>query len=460
MTMNMDDWRGKKVTVIGLGIEGEDLARFFAARGARVTASDAKPREALGARAGDLERLGVRLSLGGNDPADVAGADLICVSQGVPLSNPAVRAARESGTAVESMTSLFMQWWPGPMAGITGSSGKTTTTSLVDAMFTAAGRPHVLGGNIGIGLLSLLESPAPGAWAVLEISHTQLTLAARSPDVAGLLNVTPNHLDQFTWDEYVDLKSRIFRFQRADDTCVFNAEDAVSSELRRAAPSRQLLFAIESDHGADGTFVAGGALMLRHAGGTERLLPVSEIPLRGRHNVANVAAAAAFASACGIEGGAIVEAVRAFRAPPHRIELVAEVEGVSYYNDSIATTPERTLAALRSFEEPVVLLLGGRDKHLPLEELVAVAAARCRAVVCFGEARELLAGAMEGHGRPVERVELLSAAVASARRYARPGDVVLLSPACTSFDAYPNFERRGEHFRALVAEFSPTEARR
>jgi UDP-N-acetylmuramoylalanine--D-glutamate ligase len=459
MTMEIGSWRGRKVTVIGLGIEGEDLARFFAARGATVTASDAKPREALGARAGDLERLGVRLSLGGNDPADVAGADLVCVSQGVPLTNAAVRAAREAGTPVESMTSLFMRWWPGPIAGITGSSGKTTTTSLVDAMFTAAGQPHVLGGNIGIGLLSLLDSPSPGTWAVLEISHTQLTLAGRSPDMACLLNVTPNHLDQFTWDEYVDLKSRIFRFQRADDACVFNAEDTVSTDLRSSCPSRQLLFGIEADHGADGAFVAGGMLMLRRRGVVQQLLPISDIPLRGRHNVANAAAAAAFASACGIEAGPIVEAVRRFRPPPHRIELVAEVDGVSYYDDSIATTPERTLAALRSFEEPVVLLLGGRDKHLPLEELAHTAAARCRAVICFGEARDLLAGAIEGRGRPVERVELLSDAVDAARRYALPGDAVLLSPACTSFDAYPNFERRGEHFRALVAELAPTEAR-
>ncbi|HXH22017.1 MAG TPA: UDP-N-acetylmuramoyl-L-alanine--D-glutamate ligase [Dehalococcoidia bacterium] len=466
--MTVGDWRGKKVTVIGLGIEGEDMVRFFAARGATVTASDAKTREALGARVEALERLGARLALGRNDPADVAGADLVCVSQGVPLSNPAVQAARAAGTPVESMTSLFMRWWPGPIAGITGSSGKTTTTSLVDAIFTAAGVPHSLGGNIGVGLLSLLDSLPPGEggrlpegagaagqegarrWAVLEISHSQLTLVRRSPDIAALLNVTPNHLDQFTWEEYVELKSRIFSFQGPDDTCVFNAEDPVSADLRRRCPSRQVLFGIEADHRGEGAFVSDGTLMLRRNGVIERLFPVESILLRGRHNVANVAAAAAFAAACGIESGPIVDAVRSFRAPPHRIEFVAEVDGVRYYNDSIATTPERTLAALRSFEEPVVLLLGGREKHLPLEELASVAAVRCRAIVCFGEARDILAAAVEGHGRPVERVGQLPEAVEAARRYARAGDVVLLSPACTSFDAYPNFERRGEHFRELV----------
>ncbi len=237
------DFKGKRVTVIGLGIEGEDLARYFAAHGARVTVSDAKSRQALGARAAALEAAGVRLSLGRNDPADATGADLVCVSQGVPLSNPAVVAAREAGRPLESMTSLFFQWWPGPIAGITGSCGKTTTTSLTDAVFTAAGRKHVLGGNIGVGLLSLLPQASPDTWAVLEISHTQLTLARRSPKVACLLNVTPNHLDQFTWDEYVELKTHIFAYQSTSDACVFNADDPVSQRVEakglRAALSLQ-----------------------------------------------------------------------------------------------------------------------------------------------------------------------------------------------------------------------------
>lgn len=446
------NWQGKKVTVIGLGIEGEDLACYFAGRGAAVTASDAKTREALGKRADDMERAGILLSLGRNDPVDVLDADLVCVSQGVPLSNPAVVAARAAGKPLESMTSLFLEWWPGPVAGITGSSGKTTTTSLTDAIFTAAGRKHVLGGNIGVGLLSLLPQASPDTWAVLEISHTQLTLVRRSPHVACLLNVTPNHLDQFTWDEYVGLKKQIFAYQGPSDACVFNAGDAVSRNLVSSARSRRFLFGIDGDHGSDGAFVSDGVLMWRREGATRPVLPVGDIGLRGRHNLANVAAATAIAAACDIGPEAVAEAVRAFHAPPHRIELVATVSGVSYYNDSIATTPERTLAALRSFEEPIVLLVGGRDKHLPLEELAEEAGRGCRAVVCFGEARDLLAGAMLASGRPVERVDHLPQALDLAASLAMPGDVVVMSPACTSFDEYPNFERRGEHFRALVAE--------
>jgi UDP-N-acetylmuramoylalanine--D-glutamate ligase len=195
----MNDWQGKRVTVIGLGIEGEDLATYFAIHGAVVRASDRKDRAALAGRADTLERFGVHLHLGSNDPADVADADLVCVSQGVPLSNPAVVAAKERGIPVKSMTSLFLDLWPGPVLGITGSSGKTTTTTLVDAIFTAAKRDHVFGGNVGIGLMSLLDQASPSKWAVLEISHTQLVITDRSPQIAGLLNVTPNHLDQFSW---------------------------------------------------------------------------------------------------------------------------------------------------------------------------------------------------------------------------------------------------------------------
>ena len=450
----MQDWRGKKVTVIGLGIEGEDMARYFAAHGARVRVSTVG---ALQGRVDSLRQLGVEVNLGGNEPSHVAGADLVCVSQGVLLSNTAVVAAREQGVPVRSMTSMFFEAYPGPICGITGSSGKTTTTSLVDAIFSAAGREHVLGGNIGRGLLALLDEAQPERWAVLEVSHSQLVLTERSPDVAALLSVTPNHLDQFTWEEYVGLKRKIFEFQGPEGRVVFNADDPVSRELRPQARGRVFLFSLEGDHGRDGAYLESEAIHWRLDGRIERVLHVSEIPLRGRHNVANVAAATAIAAACGLEPVAVAEAVRGFKAPAHRLELVGQVSGVSYYNDSIATAPERTLAALRSFEEPIVLMLGGRDKNLPLEEMLAEARTRCRAVVCFGQSGPLLAGAAEAAGLTVEGAETMPEGFEKAARQARAGDVVLLSPACTSFDAYPNFEARGEEFRRLVATLKQEE---
>jgi UDP-N-acetylmuramoylalanine--D-glutamate ligase len=349
------------------------------------------------------------------------------------------------------MTSLFLGMFPGPVVGITGSSGKTTTTSLLDAIFSAAGRQHVLGGNIGLGLMSLIDDATPDTWAVLEVSHTQLVLTERSPDVAGLLNVTPNHLDQFSWGEYVALKRKIFAYQDDSGTAVFNADDPVSNQLRPDARGRVFLFSVEGDHGDDGAFLRDDVIYWRRDGRTEDALTVEEIPLRGFHNVANVTGATALAAACGIGPEAVATAVRSFQAPEHRLELVARVGGTDYYNDSIATAPERTLAALRSFEEPVVLLLGGRDKELPLDEMLGEIGQRCRAVVCFGEWGPMLAEAVEPTGVPVQRTDTLAQAVETASRIAQAGDVVLLSPAGTSFDAYDNFEQRGIEFRRLVA---------
>jgi UDP-N-acetylmuramoylalanine--D-glutamate ligase len=442
------EWRDKHIAIIGLGIEGEDMARYFVRHGARVSISAI---DAIARRVEALSALGVRISLGANRPEDVLEADLVCVSQGVPLDNPAVVAARAHRIPVESMSSIFFDRYPGPIVGITGSSGKTTTTSLVDAIFTSAGRDHVLGGNIGLGLLALLESGSRDRTAVVEVSHTQLQLIRRGPHVAGLLSITPNHLDQFSWEEYVALKRRIFELQTSRDSAVFNADDPVSGGFRNDAPGRVLLFSLAGDHGAAGAFLANETIFLRSGTRLERVLPVGDITLRGRHNVANVCAATAIAAACDIVPAAVASAVRAFKAPQHRLELVDTIGGVGFYNDSIATAPERTLAALLSFEEPIVLMLGGRDKNLPLDEMLEEARKRCRAVACFGESGSMLAAAAAATGLNVVSCDTMAGAFDEAVVLAQPGDVVLLSPACTSFDAYPNFELRGEEFRELVA---------
>ncbi len=457
----MSEWQDKKVAVIGLGIEGEDLARYFAGQGAVVTVSDTKDAEALAQRISALDGLGVRFRLGGNDPADIIDADLVCLSQGVPQSNPAVVAARDFSKPVESGTTLFFKQFPGPIVGITGSSGKTTTTSLVDAIFTAAGREHVLGGNIGQGLMSLLEGASAATWAVVEISHTQLVLTERSPQFAALLGVTPNHLDQFSWQEYIELKRKIFAFQQTGDTVVFNADDEISNQLRANLDTGAdvFLFSIETDHGASGAFLRDDAVWWRRGDRIEAVVRIDDVPLRGVHNLANVAAATAIAAACDIEPEDVGRAVRAFKPPPHRLEFVASLSGVDFFNDSIATTPERALAALRSFDQPSVLLLGGRDKQLPVDSLMREVGSRCRAVVTFGESGPVMAHAAEQTGVTVIRADALSTAVEAAANAAQPGDVVLLSPACTSFDAHQNFEQRGADFRELVAMLSKGEAR-
>lgn len=450
----MQRFRGLRALVVGLGIEGTALTRFLAAQGAQVTVTDDKPAEALAARLTELSDVPVRYRLGGTDPALAAEADALFLSQSVPLSLPLVVEARRRGLPLDSALTLAYELFPGRIVAVTGSSGKTTTTALVSAIFTAAGRRHVLAGNIGRWPLEELAAASAEDWAVLEVSHTQLQLTTRSPHVACVTNVTPNHLDQFTWEAYVDLKRNHVRHQRPGDVAVLNLDNPITRAFATDTAAAAHFFSLEGDLPGDGAFLRAGAVVWRGQGRETAVLPAAEIPLRGRHNVENVLAATAVAGAAGIPMTAVAAAVRAFRPVAHRLEPVGTVNGVTYVNDSIATAPERTLAGMRSFSEPLVLLLGGRDKHLPLEELAAECARRCRAVVTFGEAGPLFAAAVAAARKEnrlvVEQTQTLDEAVAAAARLAQPGDVVLLSPAGTSFDAYRNFEHRGEHFRRLV----------
>jgi UDP-N-acetylmuramoylalanine--D-glutamate ligase len=452
------DFADKRVTVVGLGIEGVDLARYLSRRGAFVTVSDSKSRERLAERLGEVDQLGVQLALGSNRPGVIAEAEAVFVSQGVPLDLPGVEWARSRGVPMYSMMGLFMELCPGPIAGITGSSGKTTTTALVGEMFEADERPVFVGGNIGVGLLDRLSSVRAYTWAVIEVSHTQLQLVKSSPHVAAVLNITPNHLDRFSWDVYRELKANIIRYQTASDIAVLGYDDAECRALEEQVKGRLLWFSLSDDVPGDGVFTRDGWAVIRYGRLNEKVFSLDSVRLRGRHNQANAVAAAAIATACGVSPEAIACAVETFRGVPHRLEFVSEIGGVSYYNDSIATTPERALAGIRSFAEPVVLLLGGRDKELPLQELAAQASHDCRAVVLFGESAGKIEQALRAVGgpdqAPVRRVESLAEAVEAATSQAEAGDVVLLSPACTSYDAYENFEQRGEHFRSLVRQMA------
>ena len=443
------------MTVVGLGVEGIDLVRFLAAQGARVTVSDARPAEDLGDALAAIAEAEATLSLGANREADLVEADCVFVSQGVPSDLPALRAARRAGVPLSSMTRLFLDVCPVPIAGITGSSGKTTTTALVGAMLEAGGEDHVVGGNIGVGLLGLLERIGPDTRVVLELSHTQLQSVERSPHVACVTHVTPNHLDRYSWSSYVALKRRIFEFQHDDDLAIFHIDDEVAAGFAEGAPARVRYTSVARPLPGDGATVSGGIVVRVEGGRDHPVLARDEIALRGEHNVANVVSAVAVASELGVDDASAATAVRGFTGVPHRLEVVATAAGVTYVNDSIATTPERALAGLRSFEQPLVLLLGGRDKQLPLSELAREAVARCRAVVAFGEAAATFVGAIaaarDGDEPSLLEVEGLDDALDAAARLARAGDVVLCSPAGTSFDAYRNFEERGAAFRAAVA---------
>lgn len=444
---------GARVTVVGLGIEGIDLVRYLTKAGAHVTVSDARTPEALATPLAAIADTNATLSLGANRVEDATSADYVFASQGVPPQLEALVAARAAGVPVSSMTALFLQLCPAPVAAVTGSSGKTTTTALVGAMLQAAEADYVVGGNIGVGLLGLLDRIEPDTRVMLELSHTQLESVDRSPHIACVTNVTPNHLDHYTWPAYIDLKRQIFASQRPEDIVILNLDDEMAASFIPEARGRLLTTSRLRVLPGDGVALVGDNITRISEGIEYPVLPRTEIRLRGEHNVENVLSALAIASQLGVSDEAAANAIRTFTGVPHRLELVATAGDVQYVNDSIATTPERTLAGLRSYTEPIVLLLGGRHKDLPLDALSIAVVARCRAVVAFGEAGELFANAVRAVGGdiPVERVSEVDEAVRAAARLARTGDVVLFSPAGNSFDAYPNFERRGEAFRTAVA---------
>ena len=476
------DYVTLKVTILGMARQGLALGRFFIAAGARATFNDRRPAEELAqARqemldyAAQLGRPAPDFVFGGHPPALLDRTELLCLSGGVSPALPIVQAAAQRRIPLSNDAVLTLRHCPVPIIGITGSAGKTTTTTLVGLMLQAAGFTAHVGGNIGLPLIDRLASFGPGDKAVMELSSFQLELFTHSPAIAAILNITPNHLDRHpSMSHYASAKANILRFQEPGDICVLNADDAYTGPWLRTGrcqitegpgqagvyyPLRATCLGFSLvEEVASGAFLAGDALVWRRTGQPDaRICLTSEIRLRGRHNVANILAACCLAGAAGADVAAMASVATSFGGVEHRLEVVRERAGVLWINDSIATTPERAIAAMQSFVEPVVLLAGGRDKHLPWEEFAAIAGQKARQVVLFGEAAELIAGALAARRRSVPGEEVavtrcadLEGAVSAAERIARPGDVVLLSPGGTSFDAYQDFAARGQHFRQLV----------
>ena len=447
-TAGLPGMAGARALVYSLGIEGRDLARWLLAQGASVTMADSRSAAQL-EDAGATPPEGVERTVRG-ELLDPEGFDLLAVSQSVLRSNPKVVRARELGIPVVSQMALALRLCRGRVVGITGSSGKSTTTALVGAMAERAGMEHLVGGNLGGSLLDRIEDVPETATVILEMSHTQLQYTDRSPAIAAVTNVTPNHLDQFSWPDYVDLKRSILRYQDADGLAILNADDETSRELR-ADVRGDLAEVSLVEPVAGGAWLAGDDIVSRRGGAAETVADAGALRMRGRHNVANAVMAVAIGRAMDLPANAIADALHHFPGLPHRLQVVGRAHGATWVNDSIATSPERAVAALEAVSEPAILLLGGREKALPLDKLQDAARDRCRAAICFGEAATPFAEAMAGAVGTVARVETLAEAVAAAAAIAQDGDAVLLSPAGTSFDAYPRFEARGDAFAALVA---------
>lgn len=455
------DWNGKRVTILGGARQGQAAARWLARHGASVTVNDHCTAEQLAAARSALNDTTVVWVLGSHPVEILDTTDIVCLSSGVPLDNPIVIEAIRRAIPITNDTQVFMETVPCQTVGITGSAGKTTTTTLVGQMAkTAFGNKVYVGGNIGDPLLNHVDMMKPDDLAILEISSFQLEQMTLSPNLAAVLNITPNHLDRHnSMEAYTATKQRILNFQATGDTAVLCREDSGSWRLRGKVNCRLITFGFGRIPGKqDGSFLSDGILHLRERGVEIPILHRDQIQLRGEHNVMNALAAFAIGYAANLPLDAMREAAKDFRGVAHRLELVREWKGVKWYNDSIATAPERTMAAIRSFTEPIVLLLGGRDKNLPWEELADLVHERVERVVIFGEAAEKISAALEqAHGplkKTVERCKDLEEAVQAAARVIEPGEVVLLSPGGTSFDQFRDFEERGEAFRKWVSELS------
>ncbi len=461
------------VVILGLARQGTALARFLAGQGMRVTVSDLRSAEQLQESVQALAGLGIAFVLGAHPERLLDGCDLLCLSGGVDANAPLPRLARERGIPLSNDAQIFLEHCPTPKTiGITGSAGKTTTTTLTGLMLSVAAEQAAwsqrsapnppnpqgsakvwVGGNIGNPLIADLAAMTAHDQVVLELSSFQLEVMTRSTRIAAVLNITPNHLDRHgTMAAYIAAKANLLRHQGPDTVAVLGKDDAQASALAPLVRGRLAWFSDQGPVG-EGAFLRGEVLAWRWDGQEHVVIRADQIQLRGAHNVRNVLAAIALSGAAGAPPEAMAEVARTFTGVPHRLEVVRDWRGVRWINDSIASTPERAMAGIRAFDQPLVLLAGGRDKKLPWDAWAALVNERVRQVIAFGEAADLIERALAEVDFPTERLtraEGLTDAVQAAARLAQPGDVVLLSPGGTSFDEFADFEARGRQFAQLV----------
>ena len=466
--MTQSEWRGKRIVIIGAARQGISLARYFARHEATVVLNDQRSKQQLAAEMESLAGYKVEWATGGHSP-DILDPrpDLVCISGGVPLDNPLVLLARDNQIRISNDTQIFMEAVPCKTVGITGSAGKTTTTTLLGRIAQAdEGRKYGkiwVGGNIGDPLLNYIDDMQPSDLAIIEVSSFQSELMTSSPNVAVILNITPNHLDRHkTMENYITAKAQLVKYQSPNDCAILGRDDLAAWALAGDIRSHLFSFGFSPlPARQDGTYIDNGKFFVRQGAQITRLPVEDQIELRGEHNRLNTLAACTIAHAIGLSQEAMLAGVTGFRGVPHRLEFVRTWHGADWYNDSIATAPERTTAAIQSFSAPLILLLGGRDKELPWDDLGKLIRQRVDHVILFGAAAEKIQAAI-GQCNPgskpysLTRVEKCQDAVTAASRLAQPGFVVLFSPGGTSYDEFKDFEERGERFKQWVLEFSET----
>ena len=450
----MMELKGKKVLVVGLGKSGLAAALFLRRRGAQVTVSDVRSAEALAKEIPALIEAGIMVESGGHGLLTFRRQDLIVVSPGVPLDTPELAQVKHFGLPVIGELELAARFLKGHTLAVTGSNGKTTTTTLLGEILKAGGLPTLVGGNIGLPVVALIDDSTDDTWSVLEVSSFQLeTTVQFHPEIAVILNITPDHLDRHgSFENYCAAKERIFAAQTAEDCLVLTADNTPCEDAAARSAAKVYWFSIE--HPVDqGAWLEQGSVVYRAAedATTEHVMPLRGIPLKGGHNIENVLAAVVAARLAGVPTDVIRHAVESFQAVEHRLEYVVAHNGVAYYNDSKATNVDATAKAIAAFSGGIHLILGGKDKNSDYTLLADLLRERVSAVYTIGSA----AAKIESHLRGVVSIyscETLDKAVASAAAAARPGEVVLLAPACSSFDQFENYEQRGKAFKQLVKE--------
>ncbi len=455
MSEYLETLRGKSIAVIGMGVSNTPLIRTLLRAELKVTVCDKSPRERVEEQASELESLGARLRLGADYLAKIHKADIIFRTPGLSPNTPELQKAMEGGSILTSEMELFFQLCPCKIIGVTGSDGKTTTTTLISEFLKEAGLNVYLGGNIGRPLLPDVDGMTSDDVAVVELSSFQLMSMDRSPNVAVFTNLSPNHLDyHHTMEEYTEAKLNIFCHQSPQDRAIFNYDNDITRSLAKAAVGRPMLFS-RKQRLEEGVYLRDGAIWLTNGMGSREVLPLEDIHIPGVHNIENYMAA--IAAVDGIVPDRCVRTVaQRFTGVEHRIELVRELDGVKYYNDSIGTSPTRTMACLDSFQQKLILIAGGYDKGVPFTQLGVEIVRQVKALILTGDTAPAIRKAVEEaegfaeSGLELIETEDLAAAVSAARDIAQKGDVVVLSPACAAFDRFKNFMERGRVFKQLV----------
>ncbi|MBF7083245.1 UDP-N-acetylmuramoyl-L-alanine--D-glutamate ligase [Desulfallas sp. Bu1-1] len=444
--------QGKRVLVVGAGKSGVSVTRFLLRKGAEVTLTDSRTRDKFNGELDALLHAGVRGELGNYPEIGPGSFDLVVVSPGVPPGVPPVAAARRAGVPVTGELELAYRFARAPVVAITGTNGKTTTTALVGEIFRAAGYRTLVGGNIGLPLVDAVEEYGPGDVIVAEVSSFQLETADRfRPRVAVITNITPDHLDRHGDMEcYTAAKARVFARQGRGDFTVLNYDDPRTRALAQTVPGKVIFFSRRHIL-KEGVFVRDSRIVARLDDGETGILAAGEVAIPGAHNLENALAATAAARVMGVEPAVIARTLKTFAGVAHRLETVAEINGVKYVNDSKGTNPEASMKALEAFDQPIILLAGGRNKGSDFTEFARLVREKVRVLVVLGES----AGEIEQAARRAGCTEILRApdfreAVLMAHRCARSGDVVLLSPACASWDMFKSYEERGDLFREIV----------